>query len=274
MAIDKSQKFITLVRLGYAARGLTYILLGVLALGASGKAMEGATGVFDYLREFSLGTPLLWLVAIGLLAYALYKLLAGMANLEGHHTDAMGIAKRVGELASGTIHLFLSYAAYKFATGARSSTGGGSGETALTRPVMDLELGAVLIWLAGLGMFAAAIMNAKHAATGDFMRNCIAGHAPRTVAALGRAGHAARAVVFAIIGWSLVRAAWLNSEGAVKGLGEALMTLRGNGVVYTLVAIGLLMFGAFSLVTAGYRIVPDFRRGDLKPDLHRPHLRG
>lgn len=112
MTIDKSQKFLTLVRLGFAARGLTYILLGVLALGASGKPVEGATGVFEYLREVPLGTPLLWLVAIGLLAYALFKLLAGIANLENHDSDAMGVAQRVGELASGAIHLFLSYAAY------------------------------------------------------------------------------------------------------------------------------------------------------------------
>lgn len=74
MAIDKSRKFITLVRLGYAVRGLTYILLGVLALGTSGKAMEGATGVFDYLREFPLGKPLLWVVALGLLLFSAFSL--------------------------------------------------------------------------------------------------------------------------------------------------------------------------------------------------------
>lgn len=266
MAIDKSRRFVTLVRLGYAARGLTYILLGVLALETSGKAMEGAAGVFDYLRDIPLGTPLLWLVAIGLLAYALFKLLASMANLENHDSNAMGMAKRVGELASGVIHLFLSYAAYKFATGAKTSAEGGGGEQAMAQPVMDLEVGAVLIGLAGLGMLAAAVMNAKHAATGDFMK-CLAGHAPRTVEAVGRAGHAARAVVFAIIGWSLVRAAWLNSEAAVTGLGEALLGLRDNGVVFTLVAIGLMLFGAFSLITARYRVIPDFNRGQLKPHL-------
>ena len=165
MTVDKSRKFLTLVRLGFAARGLTYILLGVLALGASGKPVEGATGVFEYLREVPLGTPLLWLVAIGLLAYALFKLLAGIANLENHDSDAMGAAQRVGELASGAVHLFLSYAAYRFASGAQASASGG-GEQALAQPVMDLELGAVLIGTAGLGMLAAAAMQAKHAITG------------------------------------------------------------------------------------------------------------
>ena len=266
MPIDKSQNFITLVRLGYAARGLTYILLGVLALGTSGKARDGAKGVFDYLQGMPLGTPLLWIVALGLLAYALFKLMSGIANLENYEANAMGAAKRVGQVVSGVLHLLLAYAAYKFATGAKTTSAEGGGEGAMAQPVLDFELGPIVIGLAGAGMLVAAVMQAKHAATGDFMKH-IAGHAPRAVEAIGRAGHAARAVVFVIIGWSLMRGAWFANENAVKGLGEALLSLRDNGLVYTLVAIGLLMFGAFSLVTARYRIIPDFSRGDLKPSL-------
>ncbi len=268
MAIDKSQQFITLVRLGHAARGVTYILLGTLALGTSGQEIAGAQGAFDYLQDMPLGTPLLWVVAIGLLAYALFKLLSSIANLENHDREAMGIAKRVGELASGTIHLFLTYAAYKFATGMLSSSAGEGGGQAMAQPVMDFEIGAVLIGLAGLGMLAAAAMQAKYAATGEFMKHISSG-APRGVEHVGRAGHAARAVVFAIVGWSLVRGAWLNSGGAVKGLGEALLSLRDNSLVYTMVAIGLLLFGAFSLVTARYRIIPDVSGARLKPHLAR-----
>lgn len=267
MAIDKSQKFITLVRFGYAARGLTYILLGILALGTSGKAMEGAKGVFDYLQEMPLGTPILWFVAIGLLAYALFKLLNGIANLEQRDSDAMGIAKRVGEVASGTVHVFLSYAAYRFATGGETRAEDSGGTQAMAQPVMDFELGSFAIGAVGLGMMVAAAMQAKHAATGDLMKH-ISGSAPRQVGMVGRAGSAARAVVFVIIGWSLLRGAWLNSEGAVKGLGEALLSLRDTGFLYTLVAIGLLLFGAFSLVTARYRVIPDFDRSQLRPSLH------
>ena len=267
MQIDKSQKFITLVRLGFAARGVTYILLGVLALGTSGKAKGGATGLFEYLREFPLGTPLLWLVAIGLFAYALFKLLSGAANLNHRSDDARGALARIGDLVSGVIHLFLSYAAYRLATGETSGSGGDGG-AAMAQPVMDFELGPLLIGIAGFGTLAAAAVQAKSAATGDFMKH-IAGHAPRAVEAAGRAGFAARAVVFGIVGYSLVRAAWLSEGAAVKGLGEALLGLRDDGFVYTLVAIGLLLFGAFSLVTARYRIIPDFDRSDLRPRLQR-----
>lgn len=267
MAIDKSQNFITLVRVGYAARGLTYILLGILALGTSGKAVDGAKGVFDYLQEVPLGTPLLWIVALGLLAYGLFKLLSGAANLQHRDSDAMGVAQRIGEIASGVTHLFLAYAAYKFATGEQTSSASSGGTQAMAEPVLDFSLGPVLIGLIGLGLLVAAGMQAKQAVTCDFMKH-IASRAPQAVEAVGRAGHAARAVVFAIVGWSLLQGAWFSSESEVKGLGEALLSLRDNGFVYTLVAIGLLLFGAFSLVTARYRIIPDFNRHEMKPSLH------
>lgn len=267
MAIDKSRKFITLVRLGYAVRGLTYILLGVLALGTSGKAMEGATGVFDYLREFPLGKPLMWIVALGLIAYAIFKLMSAIANIQNRPADTKGMIKRVGDFASGVVHVALAYVALRFARGERPRSDGGE---SMAQPVMDFELGPLVIGLIGLGTLIAAAMQVKQAATGGFMKH-IAGHAPRAVETAGRAGFAARAVVFAIVGWSLVRAAWREESSAVKGLGKALLELRDAGLLYTLVAVGLLLFGAFSLITARWRIVPDIHRGDLKPDLHRPH---
>ena len=43
----------------------------------------------------------------------------------------------------------------------------------------------------------------------------------------------------------------------VKTLGDAVASLAGEGIVFKLVAIGLLAFGLFSLVLARYRIIPD-----------------
>ena len=43
----------------------------------------------------------------------------------------------------------------------------------------------------------------------------------------------------------------------IKTLGDAVASLAGEGIVFTLVAIGILAFGLFSLVLARYRIIPD-----------------
>src|SRR5262245_32323376 len=77
--VDKSEKFRLLVRLGYAARGLVYVLLGYLALSASGDAAAGPEASFDMLQDVPLGAAVLYVAAVGLLAYAIYKLIAAVA---------------------------------------------------------------------------------------------------------------------------------------------------------------------------------------------------
>lgn len=263
--VDKSQKFSWFVRLGYMARGLTYMLLGFLALETSGgQASEGSTGVFDMLQDASFGTPLLWMIAIGMLGYALYKYLSGFANIYNRGDDIEGGLKRIGDVASGIAHTFLAYAAYQFASGTKSSAGDGTQERAST--VLSYDLGGIILGLIGLGFIVAAVIQAKKAYDLGFMKR-ISGRAPSWVCHIGRAGHAARAVVFAIIGWSLVQGAWFSSSSQVKGLGEAIVSLRDMGIVYTLVAIGLIMFGLFSFITSRYRVIPHLTSGSMKPDI-------
>lgn len=265
MAIDTSRQFTTLVRLGYAARGITYILLGYLALSTGGEARGGGKAVFDWLQDVPGGTVMLWLMALGLLAYAIFKFISAIGDIQHRGSDAKGVVKRVGDAASGIAHSILAYAAFQFATGEKSTGADGSSQE-MAGSVLDTELGAVLVGLIGLGFLISAAMQAKQAVTAEFMRH-VDSRAPAQVKPAGRAGHAARAVVFAIIGWSLVQSAWLSSSNQAKGLGEAIVSLRDAGFIYTLVAIGLLLFGVFSLVVARYRIIPDVSREDLKPSL-------
>ena len=265
MAVDKSQGFITLVRLGYAARGLVYILLGYLALSTTGKANDGASSVFDYLQEVPLGSVLLWAAAIGLLAYAVFKLISAIGDIQHRGNEPKGILKRIGDGASGVAHLFLAHAAYQFATGGKRAADGGQSQE-MAGSALSWEIGGLVLGILGVGFLIGAVMQAKSAVTADFMKH-ISGDAPTGVEAVGRAGSAARAVVFALIGWSLVQSAWFTQAGKVKGLGEAIVGMRDNGTLFTLVAIGLMLFGAFSLVMARYRVLPDFQGRDLKPKL-------
>ncbi|QPC99947.1 DUF1206 domain-containing protein [Qipengyuania soli] len=262
--VDKSEKFNWLVRVGFAARGITYLLLGYLALSTAGEAKGGGAAVYDYLQEVPFGTPLLWLMAIGLLAYAGFRLISAIGDIQHHGSDTKGLLKRVGDVASGVAHLFLSYACYQFAVGEKQSsdTDGGSQEMAGT--VLSMDLGSVLIGILGIGFMVGAFMQAKKTATASFM-NRISARAPGGVKTVGQIGHAARSIVFAIIGWSMIKGAWFSSESQIKGLGEAILSLRDNGLLYTFVAVGLIMFGVFSLVTARYRIIPDFGPEGLKP---------
>jgi hypothetical protein len=257
--VDKSEKFNWLVRLGYAARGLVYILLGYLALSRPGDD-SGPEGAFSYLQEVPLGTPILYLCVIGLIAYSIYKFCSLLLDVENRGSDAKGLMYRIGNAAGGVAYLALAYTAYEFAQGSKqnASSGGGAHEAAGT--VLSFGLGSLVLGLIGVGFIVAGVMQAKGAVTGSFMKRMKA-DAPHFVEYLGRAGFAARAVVFLIIGWSLVRSAWLSSTAQVKTLGEAVSSLADNGTLYTLVAAGLLLFGVFSLFAARYRIIPDIDQG-------------
>jgi hypothetical protein len=239
--VDKSEKFSLLVRLGYAARGLVYVLLGYLALSSA----RGVAG--------------------GLLAYALYKLIAGVGDIEHKGSSAKGIAQRIGYLASGLAHIVLAWTAFEFAHGDEQSSGGdGSSQAAAT--LLAWDMGAFILGLIGLGFAAAALFQVRSALTAHFMRTVGAG-APAAICWIGRIGHAARAIVFLVIGWSLVKSGWLDSGSEAKGLGGALLSLSQEGALYTVVAIGLLAFGVFSLIVARFRIIPDVDRSDLKPSV-------
>jgi hypothetical protein len=73
---------------------------------------------------------------------------------------------------------------------------------------------------------------------------------------LGRAGFAARGIVFLLVGGFLGAAAWHSRSSDVRGLGGALETLQSQPYGWFLLgatAAGLLAFGLFGLVQARYR---------------------
>ena len=258
----RSEKFSWLARLGFAARGIVYILIGYLFLtGDARRAGDGGPeSAFAWLHDAPGGTVLLYLTAIGLFGYGLFRLASAVFNIENQTSDAKGAARRLGHGASGVFHVVLAWTALKFASSGASS-GNGSQEAAGT--LLSVSFGPVLLGLAGLAFFVAAAEQAKNAWQATFLREVSRG-APGFLLPLGRAGYAARAVIFVLIGWSLIKAAWLESSSQVMTLGEAIGSLSDDGVIFRLIALGVLLFGVFSLFLARYRVIPDMRRPALR----------
>lgn len=260
--VDKSEKFRWLIRLGFAARGVVYALIGYLALSSEGHS-DGPSGSFSYLQKIPGGTVILYAAALGLLAYGLYRMCSPLFDIENYGSDKEGIVHRVGHAGSAFAHFVLAYTAFQFASGGGSSGGSDTAEQA-AGTVLSVSFGGFVVGLLGVAFFLAGLAQAKKGLTASFMQR-ISEQAPDFVEWLGRAGFLARAVVFAIIGWSLVQSAWFSSSAQVKTLGEAISSLADNGSIYTLVAIGFLLFGIFSMFMARYRIIPDLGAHGIKP---------
>ncbi|MCW1381829.1 DUF1206 domain-containing protein [Novosphingobium sp. KCTC 2891] len=245
-----------LARAGYAARAAVYLLLGYVALATRGAAKDGPNAVFAMMQDMPLGGAALALIVAGLLAYGIYKLAAALLDIEHHGHDAKGAAVRTGLGAGALAYLSMAWAAGSFALGYRHyASEGGNGSAAMASGVLSLPLGWVLLALVGAAFLGAAAFQAINAATGKFMKR-IAADAPRPTEMLGRIGFAARTVVFALVGWSLLRSAWMVRHDQVRDLGGVLAQLRGEETLYLAVAGGLVVFGLFSVICARFRIVP------------------
>ena len=259
--VDKSEKFSWLVRVGYFSRAILYSVLGLIALTSADRIAEGTNGIFLAIEDYPAGNAILWLMVVGLTAYALFRFASTFFDIENNGSDAKGWGKRLGHAGSGIGHLALAFSAYKFASD--NSTGGsgggesGGGAQEAASGILSMDFGGIVLGLLGLAFFVTAIFQAKKGITGEFMHR-IAVDAPDATRWIGGAGYLARGVVYAVIGWSLFKAGFLSAgSGQVKTLGDAVASLAGQGIVFTLVAIGLLLFGLFSLVLSRYRIIPE-----------------
>jgi hypothetical protein len=251
----KSEQFNWLVRVGYFSRAVFYVTLGMIALSSAQQVREGSSGIFRAVENLPAGELLLWVLVIGLASYALFRFASPLFDIENNGTDAKGWGKRIGHAGSGIAHLALAWTAFQFATGSASPSGDGASEA--TAGILSIEFGDIAIGIVGIAFFIGAFAQFNKAITGKFM-NRVESDAPDVTRWLGGLGFGARGVVYAVIGWSLVQAGFLSQgAGQVKTLGEAVASLADTGWLFTVTAIGLLLFGLFSLILARYRIIPE-----------------
>jgi hypothetical protein len=250
---------ILLARIGYVAKGVVYIIIGYLAFDAAfggGGQTTGSKGALRTIADEPFGQTLLVLAGIGLFGYALWKTIQATLDPDGNGTDGEGLAKRIGYAASAVLHYGLSYYALDIALGLSGGSDGGTQD--LTAKFITHPVGKWLVILVGIGVLVYAFKEAKKAITGKFGDHIhfdgLIHKVSTWVRRAGRLGHGARAVVFALTGFFLVRSAWNANPDQETGLDAALGTLaQESGWLLALVAAGVIGYGIWCLVKARYR---------------------
>ena len=247
----------TLTRVGFAARGLLYIVIAFLVIG-TGRT-EDQQGALSYLGQGG-GKWLLVLMALGLAAYGIWRLADAAFNIERHPDDKKGLAERLAAVASGIAHLLLAWQAVNLVRGTAAASGGSSGGSGgaqeSAQKALELPGGELLLSIAGLVLIGVGLFQFVKAAKESFCDKLEPSVAQQPwVKWAGRLGYSARGLVFAITGYFLLRAGFSEQASEAGGVEQALSWLSSPCDV--LVAIGLLMFGLFSLVEARFRIIQD-----------------
>ena len=250
-------------RAGLVAKGASYIIVAILAIqvafGGGGKA-ESREGALATVADEPFGGALLLLLAAGFGGYAIWRFAQALFDREQEGDDPIGLGKRLGYLAVGVLYAALCVFAVAILVG--SAEGGSRGEQRATATVLDWPAGRWLVGTVGVGVVAGSLYLAYRACTAKFREDLRTGMMKqaeqRWYTVLGTFGHLARALVFALIGIFLVKAAVEYDPNEALGLDGALQELAGQPYgAYLLgtVAFGLLAYGLFCLVEARYREV-------------------
>lgn len=251
-----------LARVGLLARGAVYFVIGLLALelalGEGGKTTD-QQGAMKAIAGQAYGKVLLVLLAIGLAGYAIWRLTRAAVGHGAEQEDDTG--DRIAALASGIAYAALCVVAIGILSGSGSSS---SSETAkeTTAGVLGWSGGPVFVAIAGLVMVGVAIYQAHKGISKDFLEDAKTGEMSEPVrkayTALGMFGLVARAVVFALIGYGLIKAALEYDPKEAVGLDGALHQLAETSFgpwLLALVAAGLAGFALYSMADAHYRKV-------------------
>ncbi|HEX8063706.1 MAG TPA: DUF1206 domain-containing protein [Allosphingosinicella sp.] len=248
-----SPNFLLLTRVGFAARGLLYLIVGYLAL-KLGRA-EDAGGAMDFIADEA-GGLMLGALALGFVAYGVWRLADSAFDTQNKGKDAKGIVGRGAGAVSGFIHLGFAFTAAKLALG--SGSGGDSSDKAESgaAAAMSLPGGDLILYLSALILAVAGAAQLGIAVRRSFCKHLAAEARNRWwVIAAGLAGHAARGAIFLTAAWLLFNSARHHAAQEAGALGDALTSLPDS--LRAAVAAGLCLFGVYSLIEARYRIIPD-----------------
>lgn len=248
-----------LARAGYAAKGIVYALVGGIAFQAASASSqpEGATGALASLVDEPGGRWILGLVAFGLAAHVVWRLVQALLDPEHPEGGTRRIGMRLFYLLSAAIYGSLAFTAWRLtrlgAAGGEAGGSEGQQEIWIAR-LLEAPAGAWMVMLAGAGVIAYGVHQLLKAFRGDINRRVAppGGQVSRGVQWIGRIGTAARGVVLMPIGWFAFQAGREYRAAASADTREVLGMLDHQGLLAA-VGLGLLAYGVHQLAKALYR---------------------
>ena len=260
--------YAALARIGLLAKGVSYGIVGILAIGVAlgtGGKTTSRQGALEALAEHTWGKVLLILLAIGFASYALWRFVEAFAEREeegGEKGTLKKWGKRAGYVGRGLIYAGLTAGTIDILLGSGGQQSQNQQARKNTAAVFDWPAGRWIVGAVGLAIVGAGLWNAYRGLAKKFEDRWRTGEMSSTARTwggrVGVVGHLARAVVFSLIGIVLVKAAVEYDAKDAIGLDGALQKLADASYgpyLLGLTAAGLICYGLYCLVDARYRDV-------------------
>ena len=246
-------------RIGLVSFGVVHLLIAWLATqvalsGGSSGEEAGKSGALKELAGESWGSPLLWVIAVGLFALALWQLGEAIWGRKSHG----GAFKRAAHVVEALVFGFLGWSAAKVASGGKSQSN--QEQAGLARKVLDAPAGQILVAILGLAVIGAAVYLLVKGFKRKFLNDLdLATASPGTrklTTRLGQVGYIAIGIAYSIVGALIVTAAVQHDPDKATGLDTALATLADQPygtALLLVVALGLACFGVYCFLDARFR---------------------
>ncbi len=252
-------------RIGWFAKGVVYVVAGFLALTVAVKASGWAdapvsdqaeaspTGAIKTVASSTGGTALLWLLAVGMLIYAAWRVVSAL--LPGG-TDGEAMVHRLGYLVSAIVYSTFAVSALALARDSSADQNGNTKVTDISASVMSHTAGRLVIGAVGAIVICVGFYRMKKGFSldvGDELN--LGGLSParlRWTKRLGAAGEIGRGIGFCLVGFFLVRSAISYVASEATGLDGALRRVANESwgvLVVVIVGAGFVAYGAFCLLT-------------------------
>jgi hypothetical protein len=248
-----------LVRVGYAAKGVIYLLIGVLALRLAlgdGGRLTDSSGALRTIVQQPFGLFLITLTAIGILAYAGWEITQAVMDTRRKGSGISGWTDRGLSIVKGVVYGAVGVEAMRMVIGIRSASRNADD---YARTAMQFPLGGILLALVGIGIAVYGVKQILMAWNSEFDDDLNQGQLRREGGAwvldVGRAGTGARGVILVVVGIALTRAGFAERPSEARGMTEAMWTLFAQPYgqwLLAAVAAGLICFGVFQLLHARY----------------------
>lgn len=261
--ITAQRWFEWIARFGYAAKGMVYFVVSLLAAQVAVGSSQRAIGTSNALRLIvvqPLGKVLLSIITVGLIGYVLWRLVQTVFNPESanQEMDAEQLAQRVGYALSGLGYAGVARTAVELIVDVdREDFASAQDWTALllVQPLGQWLVGCIGAFVIGIG-FSFLYYAYKGKFRCKFKRHEMTSTEQTWAICIGRVGVTARGIVLGIVGAFLIQAALQSDADRARGLSGALETLSQQplGPLFLgLVALGLMAYSLYSLIEARYR---------------------
>ena len=252
-----------LARVGLIAYGVVHLLIAWLALQLAwggGGASADQSGALATLAQQPFGKPLLWVLALGLVALALWQLGEVLRHRAGLRSTGeakkKATVKVVKSVAKAIMFLALAFLAFRYASGGGQS---GSGQQQTVSGVFAWPGGSFLLGIAALVIIGVGAYLVHKGVTKRFLKEIDTAQATasqqRTIERLGQVGYPAKGVAIALVGVLLGWAAITFDPAKATGLDGALRTVLDAPFgkwLLSLVALGIAAYGVFCFFRARF----------------------